>query len=279
MALKWLACLYCITFVTHALPGPIISRQIPDPLCRLSGDINCSGPFPPGNASGGGSWWQIGKKSLGVTILQMSAFVKPDPANPLNTGIMDVSNPYQKITRSPFAQIPIVAGPGVSCDQTQQEWCVFPSFYSNGHSTIPKKTLLVDPAKADSVNLFFNYPSHSALTNNKTTPMYRARAEVIGSGGIKTLPWEDKSSSGFTAPYQLWLKTECLCEAQGNIPQHTYANLTIALDKPSLAFGKSINQNDTDYTTPYTPDNGKTWQIDQITIYDSWCVSNKTCEN
>ncbi|KAL9083887.1 MAG: hypothetical protein Q9159_005503 [Coniocarpon cinnabarinum] len=68
---------------------------------------------------------------------------------------------------------------------------------------------------------------------------------------------------GFTAPYQLWLKTECLCEAQGNIPQHTYANLSIALDKPSLDFGKSINQNDTDYTTPYTPDNGKTWQIDQ----------------
>ncbi|KAL9083888.1 MAG: hypothetical protein Q9159_005504 [Coniocarpon cinnabarinum] len=132
MALKWLACLYCITFVTHALPSPIISRQILDPLCRLSGDINCSGPFPPGNASGGGSWWQIGKKSLGVTILQMSAFVKPDPANPLNTGIM-VINP--------------------SLEQTQ-EWCVFPSFYSNGHSTIPNKTLLVDPAKADSVNLF-----------------------------------------------------------------------------------------------------------------------------
>ncbi|KAL9093190.1 MAG: hypothetical protein Q9159_000367 [Coniocarpon cinnabarinum] len=40
-------------------------------------------------------------------------------------------------------------------------------------------------------------------------------------------------------PRQLWLKTECLCEFQGKIPQHSYT-LSITFDRPVPDFPKYI---------------------------------------
>ena len=48
------------------------------------------------------------------------------------------------------------------------------------------------------------------------------------------------------------------------IPAHTYKNMRIELDTPSLDFGKSNHTRglDTNATEPYTTDDGKTWFID-----------------
>ena len=67
----------------------------------------------------------------------------------------------------------------------------------------------------------------------------------------------------WNAPWQIWLKTECLCEAHVQIPGHTYRNVTIQLPRAAPLFHQHVVQNNTDFSTPYTTDGGFTWHIDR----------------
>ena len=72
------------------------------------------------------------------------------------------------------------------------------------------------------------------------------------------------SSQGvLSPPWQMWLKTECQCQANGNIPAHNYTNVTFELNVPIADFGNSVSSNDTTATEPYTTDGGRTWIVDQ----------------
>ncbi|KAL9051354.1 MAG: hypothetical protein Q9162_006056 [Coniocarpon cinnabarinum] len=70
-------------------------------------------------------------------------------------------------------------------------------------------------------------------------------------------------------PRQLWLKTECLCEFQGKIPQHSYT-LSITFDRPVPDFPKYIKASNANWSAPWNEDSNTTsW-----TVYNGEMSSN-----
>ena len=62
--------------------------------------------------------------------------------------------------------------------------------------------------------------------------------------------------------FQFWPRTECLCQAQGTIPQHTYYQTSILLNEPVPDFNTSVHQSNTNDPPVYTSDGGLTWHVD-----------------
>ena len=100
------------------------------------------------------------------------------------------------------------------------------------------------------------------------------------------------------APWQMWLKTECMCEfGIHNIPAHSYYNLDIVLDIAVPNFLDSISSSHSVMSVPTTIDGGKTWTIesselpaqpgfpkhntdrDIVDVYAGLCENNESCED
>ena len=157
-------------------------------------------------------------------------------------------------TDNALVQTVLCAGPGCidTCNAGPEQWCIFPGVYQSTAAFADGASIIANPG--DLLDIEFNYDGGSG---NVTQSVSRDGSQLTSY------------SFNVGAPWQYYIRFECIANEQITFPATTYSNTTIEFAQPvDISIVQSVDAT----TSPLEPSLANfLWYIDEIQFSESNC--------